>query len=407
MAAIPKTVEKRIRDGIKKYRPILKNAKVKDINEANTVTIVFNMLADICDYDKFLDLTKECNIKGSYCDIAIKLDGKIAFLIEAKAIGIPLKYGHLRQVINYASHSGTEWVILTNGDYWQAHKVIFKKPLKTELVFDFSFLETDKISKLIDFFFLIGKEAAKKSPPAIYDYHEESQLTSHYIIAQIIQSSHVVDLIRKKLKSLNKKLGITNEDILYKLQTQVLKREVTEGDEAIIARERLGLKVKKLVQTKIVEGGLSSPMQGKDKLRHQFWTQLLAMAEKKTDLHAKIKPTKYDWLGRRIYGLWFNYSVGQHLGRAELWIDNGKDAEAENKEIFDKLVANKAEIEQTFGGPLEWERLDGKRACRIRKQIDLGGYLDEQTWPKVHEAMVDSMIRLHKALSPHIQYLRK
>jgi len=53
MAVIPKTVEKRIRDGIKKYKPILKNAKFKDIKEADTVTIVFNMLADICDYDKF------------------------------------------------------------------------------------------------------------------------------------------------------------------------------------------------------------------------------------------------------------------------------------------------------------------------------------------------------------------
>jgi hypothetical protein len=99
--------------------------------------------------------------------------------------------------------------------------------------------------------------------------------------------------------------------------------------------------------------------------------------------------------------------VGQHLSRAELWIDKGKDSEAENNEIFDRLVANKAEIEQTFGGPLEWERLDGKRACRIRKQITLGGYLDEKNWPKIHEEMADAMNRLYAALSPHIQYLRK
>lgn len=406
MAAIPKTVEKRIRDGIKKYKPILKNAKFKDIKEADTVTIVFNMLADICDYDKFLDLTKEYNIKGSYCDIAIKLDGKIVFLIEVKAIGLALKDNHLKQVKHYASDKGIDWIILTNGDYWQAHKVIFRRPVKTELAFGFSFLEADKISNLLDYFFLLGKEGVKKS--AIDTYHEECQLTSRFVIAQIIQTPPFVESIRKKLKSLSKKkMTITNEDILNTLKTQVLKLEVTEGEEASIARELLGLKVKKSVQTKIVKGGLSSPMQGKDELRYQFWTQLLALAQEKTDLHAKIKPTKYDWLGRRIYGLWFNYSVGQHLGRAELWIDKGKDAEAENKEIFDKLIASREDIEQTFGGPLEWERLDGKRACRVRKQITLGGYLDEKNWPKIHEEMADAMNRLYTALSPHIQYLRK
>jgi hypothetical protein len=79
-----------------------------------------------------------------------------------------------------------------------------------------------------------------------------------------------------------------------------------------------------------------------------------------------------------------------------------------NKEIFDRLVAAKEEIEQSFDGPLEWERMDEKRACRIKKDLSQGGYRDdEQTWPQIHETMVNAMIRLHKALSPHIQYLRK
>ncbi len=52
--------------------------------------------------------------------------------------------------------------------------------------------------------------------------------------------------------------------------------------------------------------------------------------------------------------------------------------------------------------------MDEKRACRIKKDLSQGGYRDdEQTWPQIHETMVNAMIRLHKALSPHIQYLRK
>ena len=41
-----------------------------------------------------------------------------------------------------------------------------------------------------------------------------------------------------------------------------------------------------------------------------------------------------------------------------------------------------------------------------RKGLE-GGVMDygEQNWPKIHEALVDAMIRLHKAINPHIQYL--
>jgi hypothetical protein len=64
-------------------------------------------------------------------------------------------------------------------------------------------------------------------------------------------------------------------------------------------------------------------------------------------------------------------------------------------------------VEQAFGDRLEWQQLEGKRACRIRKQFNLGGYRDdEEKWPKIHEAMVDAMIRLEKALKPHIKGIK-
>lgn len=146
----------------------------------------------------------------------------------------------------------------------------------------------------------------------------------------------------------------------------------------------------------------------RDNLRHRFWNQLLGYSKTKTDLHSKITPGQDSWcgMGAGTSGLGYNYVIFQHQTRVELYIDKGKYEV--NKEIFDKLVATKEEIERSFGGPLEWERKDEKRSCRIKKDIPLGGYRDdEQNWPKIHEAMVDAMIRLHKALSPHIQYLKK
>jgi len=37
--------------------------------------------------------------------------------------------------------------------------------------------------------------------------------------------------------------------------------------------------------------------------------------------------------------------------------------------------------------------------------INIGGYRDEERWPQIHEAMVDAMIRLEKALKPYISKL--
>ncbi|TMA06571.1 MAG: DUF4268 domain-containing protein [Deltaproteobacteria bacterium] len=143
-------------------------------------------------------------------------------------------------------------------------------------------------------------------------------------------------------------------------------------------------------------------------IREKFWAQLLAKAKEKTKLHAGISPSQHGWIGtgagRR--GLAFNYVVRQHDANVELYIDRGDESDAENKRIFDDLAKSKKEIESAFGSILEWQRLDGKRACRIKKQIEVGGYRDDAPrWSAVHDAMIDTMIRLEKAFRPHIAKL--
>jgi hypothetical protein len=61
------------------------------------------------------------------------------------------------------------------------------------------------------------------------------------------------------------------------------------------------------------------------------------------------------------------------------------------------------EVEAAFGGPLEWQRLDSKRACRICKVLSEGGLQDEDRWPAIQEAMITTMIRLEKALRPLVE----
>jgi hypothetical protein len=143
-------------------------------------------------------------------------------------------------------------------------------------------------------------------------------------------------------------------------------------------------------------------------LRFKFWEELLKKAKEKTKLHSNISPSRYNWLstGAGKSGLGFNYGITKNKGRVELYIDRGKDSEKENKEIFDQLYENKAEIEKTFGKELNWDRLDERRASSIYYKIIIGGYRDEERYPEIQEAMIDAMIQLEKSLRPFISKLK-
>ncbi len=90
----------------------------------------------------------------------------------------------------------------------------------------------------------------------------------------------------------------------------------------------------------------------------------------------------------------------------ELYIDHDTDTGKGNVEIFNQLKANKEQIEEIFGEPLDWDVLEGRRAYRISKTIPIGGWEDEDAWPKLHEVMIDAMIRLDKSLRPYAVNLR-
>ena len=143
-------------------------------------------------------------------------------------------------------------------------------------------------------------------------------------------------------------------------------------------------------------------------IRGKFWTQLLETAKEKSRLHANISPNRHNWLGASAgkQGLGFNYSLRKNEAQVELYIDRGKEKEDENISIFEQLVKEKEAIEESFGDSLEWESLETIRACRIRKIIREGGCHDAETkWPEIHASMVEAMIRLEKALKPHISRL--
>jgi hypothetical protein len=142
-------------------------------------------------------------------------------------------------------------------------------------------------------------------------------------------------------------------------------------------------------------------------VRLRFWEGLIALARNRHTRHANIKPGSYHWLGASsgIRGLGFNYVIVQEYGIVELYID--RRDEPENKRIFAELESKRETIEKAFGEKLSWEPLEGKRACRIKYVISIGGYRSpEAQWGTIQDAMVTAMTKLEIALKPALEDLK-
>lgn len=236
--SFPKRVSERLASGIKKFQPILNSAKTRDLNESDTVILVTDILTYVFGYDKYSEITSELSIRNTFCDLAIKLDEEVQFLIEVKSIGIELKDPHIKQAVDYAANQGIEWVILTNGEYWKVYKVIFGKPINQDLVIEIKFCELNHKNNLdLENLYLLAKEGWGKS--AIKNYHTQRQALSRFYLAALLLSDPVLEIVRRELRRLTPDVKITCDEIKSVMFQEVLKREVLDGDKAKEAAKKI------------------------------------------------------------------------------------------------------------------------------------------------------------------------
>lgn len=244
MAAIPKKAIARYTKSVPRFQRILKLAQDRDVNEADTVSIAQDILAEVFGFDKYLEITSEYAIRGTYCDLAVKLDEKIQYLLEVKAIGLTLKDNHLRQAVSYGANHGAPWVVLTNGIVWELYKIRFEQPIDCDLVCSIDFLELNpRKAESQEKLFLLSKEGITKS--AREDYYERVQSVNRFVIGAITLSDPVVSAIRRDLRKLVPGLKVEQKEIEEILRTEVLKREIMEGEDASKAAGRVRRLTKK------------------------------------------------------------------------------------------------------------------------------------------------------------------
>lgn len=145
---------------------------------------------------------------------------------------------------------------------------------------------------------------------------------------------------------------------------------------------------------------------GREAAYYRFWTAFLDYSSGNLPLFAGLQPVVANYISKKTgaSGISYLFSTSKGEVNVELYIDRGN--EARNLAILHQLMAHREEIERAYGGLLDWQEMEGKRACRIRATIPTAGYASDDTeWPSLFAEMVARMTRLERATAPHVRSL--
>jgi hypothetical protein len=142
-------------------------------------------------------------------------------------------------------------------------------------------------------------------------------------------------------------------------------------------------------------------------IRMKFWNQVINSMNNKSDLFQNISAGKQNWIsaGSGVRNVGYNFVATKDYFRAEMYIDRKNDTE--NNFIFESLYKNKEEIEAHFGSVLIWDRLESRRACRIKYEYSDFNIFNSDTWDNSIEVITNAMVKIFSATKPLLTDINK
>ena len=233
---------------LKKFLPHLLKAKEDNLNEADTLLRIIKVFEEILDYDPMSEITREAQIRDKYVDLAIKIDGTVKLLVEAKSAATTLRDRHIDQAQHYAAEGNIKWVLLTNGVEWNLYHLSFDEGVEYVRAFSFD-LSVDPIEKAAELLCLLHRQSIKKGQ--LEEYWEHRAALSAESIGRALFTEQALKFIRREIRR-REGLLIDQED-LAKAIHEMLSTE---------AREQIGpLKIRKRpkARAKATESGRPAP----------------------------------------------------------------------------------------------------------------------------------------------------
>jgi hypothetical protein len=162
------------------------------------------------------------------------------------------------------------------------------------------------------------------------------------------------------------------------------------------------------ISTKDTEEKITHDTQKKrHQLRLEFWEAALdQLRADGVTLYQNISPAKDHWLsaGSGMRSCPYQMIFSRDEARVEISLQRS-DA-AENKWVFDQLLAEKDKIEAAFGAALDWRRMDDKKASRIVYAEPFDGF-DRGVWPQMIAWLSDYIRKLEAAFSEPLARLNR
>jgi len=214
-------MDKEFKKNISRFAQIFKDAQETGKREADVVMYIVQFLKDVLKYDVFTEISKEYQIKDKYCDIAIKLNGRVVMLIEAKQPGVKLAKHHLDQAENYAMKNGTEWAILTNGCEWQLyHFESTDEGIERAPVFKTDLLDSLQIypEEVVEKFLLLHRKHFLRG--GLDQYWKKINLLTPRSLLQAVFTEDVLKKISKELIR-GEKVRVGIDEIERELKTML------------------------------------------------------------------------------------------------------------------------------------------------------------------------------------------
>ena len=133
--------------------------------------------------------------------------------------------------------------------------------------------------------------------------------------------------------------------------------------------------------------------------RQEFWTLFNDVLEQRGKPFNKRKATTDHWYEVAVGSSQCHISIDlvnkEHKIRVGLWI-------SDNKELFDTLKEHRAEIEASAGFPMDWDRLDSKKASVICALIPGLDFNKQDNYPELMNKTIDMVLAERKAFAPYI-----
>ncbi|GGD58355.1 DUF4268 domain-containing protein [Croceicoccus mobilis] len=150
----------------------------------------------------------------------------------------------------------------------------------------------------------------------------------------------------------------------------------------------------------VAQGAAATQVSDLKEQQHRYWQSVRSiLLETKSPVRPrKARPRHYANYAIGRSGTWISACVNS--SRKSVWVEFAFRGPP-GKLWFDELASQREQIETAIGQPLDWQRLDGKKMCRIVLQFEGADPTNEVDWARQHAWVVEKLELFQRVFRPH------